>query len=256
MTTYDIYFKSGFYDKRYPTLNRLVADKIKSSIKSGKIRTLDYGCGNGRYLVPISKMECASSLTGFDISETALKILEERLKNTTGKKCAEIDLTNDFKDVVALAEKKGKINLVLILFGVYSCLTDADKRKAMLKQVIEVMDHENNRMILSVPNQYRRFWLRQLKHHGSSLEYRRKYNGFTLNFKYKLFKKQEIVKELEEAGFTVLNVQPQSILSECQVTNSPFLAGIDRRLCSFLPAGLAYDYLVEAKYERRFLSEK
>jgi hypothetical protein len=37
------------------------------------------------------------------------------------------------------------------------------------------MEPKNNRLILSVPNQYRRFWLSQLKSRGSCLKYKRTY---------------------------------------------------------------------------------
>ena len=248
MKTYDIYFKTGFYDKRYPSPNSNILDKIKAWVKNEKTTALDYGCGNGRYLLPISKFENVSSITGFDICETALTILEKRLKNTTGKKCGEINLTSDFEDVVRQTRGEKKINLALILFGVYSCILDINKRKAILKQIIDVMDSKNNRLILSAPNQYRRFWLRQLKHGGSSLTYQRKHDGQTLDFEYKLFNKNEIITELEDAGFVVLNVQHQSVLSEYQVTHSPFLRGIDKKLRSVLPVSLAYDYVVEATY--------
>ena len=246
MKSYDFYFKSGFYDKRYPGPNATISDRIISCVKSGKDAILDYGCGNGRYLIPLSRLENVSSLIGFDISQTALAILEERLNKTAEKKCRDIHLTRDFNDVIGRANRGKKINLALILFGVYSCVLDKNERMRILREIIGVMDPENNRLILSVPNRYRRFWLSQLKNRGSSLGYQRKYHGQTLRFQYKLFTKKEIENELKEAGFTVLNIERQSVLSECQVTSSPLFARIDKTLRAILPVTMAYDYLAEA----------
>ena len=74
---YERYFASGFYDQRYPRHN---AQSLATILKVGRgaRAILDFGCGDGRYILPLLHTTTAQ-LYAYDICPVALSSLERRI---------------------------------------------------------------------------------------------------------------------------------------------------------------------------------
>src|SRR5690606_3485161 len=77
MDGYDLYFSSGGYERRYPAPNRATLALVEGLIGGERRRVLDFGCGSGRYAVPLA-VHTPASLVGYDPCTTALSLLRQR----------------------------------------------------------------------------------------------------------------------------------------------------------------------------------
>ncbi len=97
--------KEDFFTSGYEYID-LVLKKIKENIDSDYSvrKALDFGCGVGRLVIPLS--EVAETVTGVDISES---MLHEARKNCDDRAISNIDLV---KSDDALSSVKGKFDLI------------------------------------------------------------------------------------------------------------------------------------------------
>lgn len=244
---YDHYFTSHEYDQRYPKPNRSTL-KFLFEQGAGEARdTLDYGCGSGRYALPLLQTT-QSRLTCFDISSAAIAELSRFIQDHPA--AARVRL------VAGQAERLdslGDYDLVIMLFGVLSHIGDRTARLAALQQLRRLMRPEG-RLILSVPSIFRRRPVELLKaqllrttgrarhtqKESGNIVFTREIDRGPRQFFYHLYSVAGLRAELMEAGFRVTALAPESLLPEWMVTQSSWLGKVDESLLPMLPASLGY----------------
>lgn len=244
---YDHYYTSHAYEKRYPKPNQSTLNFIFQHGAGKASQILDFGCGSGRYALPLLQSTQAT-ITGFDISHAAIAELSkftdhhpaaQRLRLFEGD-------ANQLKD-------QGEYDLILLLFGVLSHVGDHDARLATLRLLRQLIRPEG-KLILSVPSIFRRRPLELLeakmkrltgrasatqKEPGNIL-FTRQIDKQALQFFYHLYSVTGLRTELAEAGFELTVVEPESLLPEWMITQSSLLGKLDQALLPILPAALGY----------------
>ncbi|MDE2429141.1 MAG: class I SAM-dependent methyltransferase [Burkholderiales bacterium] len=207
---YDRYYASHEYKKRYPEPNQSTLHFLFNNGAAEADDILDYGCGNGRYTLPLLQQTNAK-LTAFDISHAAIAELAAYLKDHPSKKRIRLVET----DAMQLNEY-GEYDLILLLFGVLSHIGDYSARVATLKHLRQLI-RKNGKLVLSVPSIFRRrpvellqTQLRRLFHRTESFQMETGNILFTRTigkqphqFFYHLYTIKGLSEELREAGFKI-----------------------------------------------------
>lgn len=245
---YDKYFASGFYSARYPHPNQNTLGQIRRllTLNSADIlHVLDYGCGNGRYLLPLLKEDQRLHFTAYDIAATPLEQLNQRLQDEQ-----EVHRVCAIQGSISLLEEhlqsKGKADIILLMFGVLSHLGERSERLRVLRLLRGYMQHDQGRLILSVPNRRRRFRHRDRdgsKQQLGDIIYSRLFAKRRLSFFYHLYTPEELGSELKECGYRVLAMRSESLLPESIITRFPSLGYLDRLFSHYLPARYGYGIL-------------
>lgn len=241
---YHHYFNSGHYVRRYPRANRTVLRLIHSLLPACG-RVLDYGCGSGRYLLPLRQH--AAACIGFDVCTAALDSLRLQL-----------DQLDDVTNLTLLGPaptaisqhcaEHGRVDLVLCLFGVLSHIDTPEQRRHTLRQLREALDPEHGRLLISVPNRHRRF-RREQRNCGNQadIRYVRDCGGEPLQLSYHLYDIATFRRELQDAGFNIDYMQAESLWPESVISNSRLMGRIDHALSRWLPTDLGYGLLAVAR---------
>jgi SAM-dependent methyltransferase len=244
---YDRYYTSHEYQKRYPKPNQSTLHFLFDNGANTARDILDFGCGNGRYALPLLQ-QTAARLTGFDISHAAIAELSSYLHDHPG--AARIRL---FEGDASRLDEQGDYDLILLMFGVLSHVGDHAARLATLQQLRRLL-RPGGKLILSVPSIFRRrpFELlsAELKRITGRAQNTQKEAGnifFTRNidkqahqFFYHLYSVAGLKAELQEAGFCISKLSPESLLPEWMITQSDLLGKLDEALLPLLPAALGY----------------
>lgn len=247
VSQYQHYFTSGYYDRRYPRANYNVLALIKNLLPDNG-RVLDYGCGSGRYLLELRSL--ASECIGFDICEAALSRLRNNLAVIEGTERVTL-LGPHEAELETYFQKNKPVNLALCLFGVLAHIDSPQKRQHVLRKLAQSLDVTEGRLIISVPNQWRRFRKEQRNFRGKDqIVYTRRINGNTLKLSYRLYNASSLSRELEQAGFEVEQLRAESLFPESWLGRSTLLARVDHVLCRWLPANLGYGILAVARLKR------
>lgn len=237
---YEQYHASGHYDQRYPQPNPRVLQLIRAHLPA-QGHVLDFGCGSGRYLLPL--LNQAGRLVALDSSAAALARLDDRLPPDAVPVHM---LTTAGPVLTKHIERHGRLDLALCLFGVLAHIPSAADRQTVLQQLHGSLRASDGRLLLSVPNRYRRFWWRQLRS-GARVSYQRQVDGAPIVLHYQLFDSQRLRNELQQAGFVLEQLHAESLLPESWVTRWPMAQQLDRLLCSLLPASWGYGLLAIAR---------
>jgi SAM-dependent methyltransferase len=251
--TYDRYFASSGYRRRYPRPNEATLDYLLANGARDARSILDFGCGNGRYSRALLEQSSAE-LTAYDISALSLNEFEQDLCDTPYKE--RVNFVHD--DLFALG-KPASYDLILMLFGVLSHVGDRAARVRVLTTLRHLI-RKDGRLILSVPSIYRRRPWELLKwalarrvgratppqDEPGNIYFTRQVHGHTLTFFYHLYKMKDLRAELREAGFAIRHCSAESLLPEWCVTRSGFLRQVDARLSALIPAVLGYGIRVLA----------
>ncbi|TVP87385.1 MAG: class I SAM-dependent methyltransferase [Pseudomonadaceae bacterium] len=237
---YEHYHASGHYDRRYPQPNLRVLQLIRAYLPA-KGHVLDFGCGSGRYLLPL--LNQAGRLVALDSSAAALARLSDRLPPDA---VPVHRLTSAGPALAAHVESHGTLDLALCLFGVLAHMPSVDERQRVLQQLHASLHPVHGHLLLSVPNRYRRFWWRQLRT-GARIRYQRQVGGESIVLHYQLFDPKNLREELQQAGFVLEQLHAESLLPESWVTRWPRMQRLDRLLCRLLPATWGYGLLAIAR---------
>ena len=248
--SYDRYISSGLYDRKYPGPNRRTLRTLLRHLPEDG-HFLDFGAGTGRYCLP---MMAVKEVTGvaYDTCSTACATLADRLavyveSERLTVRCGSVhELANEYKSA---------FSLVILAFGVLGHVSGRGQRLDLLRTLCGLMAPGGN-ILLGVPNARRRFHaeqrlcsglVRQGKLECGDILYSRGSGKDQIPMFYHLFTGDEIVRDLEVAGFSVTGVSAESLLPEEVVVSNPLLGWLDDIGCSLVPASLGYDLLVTAE---------
>ncbi|MBV9859203.1 MAG: class I SAM-dependent methyltransferase [Alphaproteobacteria bacterium] len=254
--SYDRYYATGLYASRYPTPNPHVLELILSELGPAGGSILDFGCGSGRYALPLA-MEPGISVFGYDISSAAIQDLARRSQRLAeaAETRMQLDLLCGSLDELdrRLADHAG-FDIVMMLFGVLGHIAGRDRRVALLRSLGSRL-RRGGRLIVTVPNRLRRFRAEQAAARElvapASLEpgdirYQRRGTGDPIELFYHLYSAAEFRSELAEAGFAVRRICPESVLPERAVISSALGSAIDSVLRVATPLSLAYGFVAIA----------
>lgn len=244
---YDHYFLVRDYQRRYPAPNEGTLAFLFRHGAAQARTVLDFGCGDGRYAVPLLESTQAH-VTGYDISAQALAQLQQRLAALGLAQRATL-----LHGPLPSLQAAGPQDLVLMLFGVLSHVGDRAARLAALRQARAVLQPQG-RLLLSVPTLGRRrpfealaAWLRRRtgRAQGPQAEpgnilFSRRLGGVPHEFFYHLYSLGELQQELAEAGFEMTACEAESVLPEWLVTQYRWLGRLDAGFARALPARLGY----------------
>ena len=245
---YDEYYRSGLYDARYPRPNPALLRLVLRSIGGCPARVLDFGCGSGRYALPILAASPAS-VVGYDSSAEALRSLRQR--GAAAIAAGRLRLADGpFEAVAETLRRDGLVDLALLAFGVLAHITGRGRRIAVLRQLAGLLAPDG-RVIVTVPNGRRRFASEQraaaaLVASGQlepgDVIYRRGSGGTPIDLTYHMFSAAEFVADLAEAGLRPLSLEPESVLAESLVTRHALAAWADTLLRRVVPLRFAYGF--------------
>lgn len=243
---YETYYKTGYYDRRYPQANAHVLALLNRHLPEGG-RFLDFGCGSGRYLMRMA--ERSSAAIGFDICNTALVRLRE--KEDQAPSGASIRICGpDHEDLEAEIDKSGTVDLAVCLFGVLSHINTNMDRRAVLERLCRAVKPDTGKVIVSVPNRFRRFYREQLFQkagHTGDIFYTRLFAEGKVDFSYKLFDPASFVQELEQAGLVVEHLAAESLFPESWNSRSAACRAVERFIAPKLPVFAGYGMIAVAR---------
>ena len=84
MDGYDLYYRSGVYERRYPAPNPATLQLVLGLLDGDDTRVLDFGCGSGRYAIPLATNRPVRVLA-YDPCEEGLRLLRRRAHSTTAE---------------------------------------------------------------------------------------------------------------------------------------------------------------------------
>ena len=252
---YERYFASGFYDQRYPRHN---AQSLATILKVGRgaRAILDFGCGDGRYILPLLHTTTAQ-LYAYDICPVALSSLERRIAGEPGRDRVRTILGPQ-EDYTGGAP----IDLAIIMFGVLGHIPGRANRVATLRRIRDLLTREGaGNLVVSVPNAARRFRVEQQEHKAAlaagtprppareegDILYSRQHEDERIELFYHLYSPEMLTGELRDAGFRGIRLQAESVWPESGVTRFGTLAMLDRLLRPVTPPGLGYGILATAE---------
>lgn len=246
-TLYNAYFASHDYDQRYPRPNLGTMRFLRRHGAMQFDRALDFGCGSGRYAVPLLE-ESGGRLTGYDISEGAIAAFAQRIK--ASPLAARLELIHGGVEQIPADPR---FDVILMLFGVLSHVGSRNERLALLRRLRE-MATADCRFFVTVPSIWRR---RPLELLGSiprhdrevlgDIRFSRMIAGQQRSFHYHLYSVTGLRAELAEAGWKIEVHEAESILPEYLVTRSGLVGRVDRLLQRLVPTSLGYGIRVLAR---------
>jgi tRNA (uracil-5-)-methyltransferase TRM9 len=250
MDGYDLYFSSGGYERRYPAPNHATLDLVEGLIAGEPRRVLDFGCGSGRYAIPLAQ-QTPAALVGYDPCTTALSLLRQRAEHAGAAQRIQT-VSGSLEDLRRETMPAGPFDLALILFGVLGHIRHRSERLRHLRAVRDLLTVDG-RLVISVPNALRRFrreqaapWTCDGQRERGDILYERRLDHHRVHLFYHLYRPGELESELTEAGFGPLSVRSESILPEWLIARRPMAAAADAGLRSVSPIRLAYGFLAVA----------
>lgn len=250
---YARYYASGYYDQRYPRPNARSLGAILSQMRdAGSV--LDFGCGDGRYTIPLLRMTKAE-IFAYDICPRALADLERRL----GSERQRSRVTTVLGPTNPMTANRS-VDAAIMMFGVLGHIPGRARRIEVLRSIHTTLA-PGGRFVVSVPNALRRFRAEQRYHNkliaagtpqapaleSGDVVYGRTHNGEHIELFYHLYTVETLLAELADAGFGRIEVMAESILPETVVTRSQVGRAIDDMLHPVVPAALGYGILAVAE---------
>ena len=262
---YDRYFATGAYAARYEGVNAFVWDRVVHHLRAVDAdapRVLDFGCGDGRYALPLLR-ETSARVTAYDISHEALRQLSMR---AVAARCdlARLDVLHGAVDDPLAGVEPASFDVACLLFGVLGHVRGRANRIALLDRVRSRLV-PGGALICSVPSRLRRLRTEQRATptgtrleagleagSGAGLEagdvlYRRASDEGPIDLFYHVFTPAEAAGELRDAGFAVAASAPESVLPEVGATATAPGRLLERLLRPVTPLSLGYGFLLEAR---------
>jgi len=259
--SYDRYYSTGLYNSRYPVPNPHLLSLVLDEIGPAGGRVLDFGCGNGRYALPLTQRP-GMRVFGYDISDEAIRELGRRYDEMASAGLAASPLETLSGDLAKLEQRldgDAEFDIVMLMFGVLGHIPQRAKRVAVLRSLSQRLA-PGGRLIVSVPNRARRFrreqdaardLINQKVLEPGDIYYQRTAGADQIDLYYHLYSPAEFRAELTEGGFAVRELKAESVLSERMVLASPAGAKVDRLLRKVTPVSLAYGMVAVARPSAR-----
>jgi SAM-dependent methyltransferase len=237
---YAQYYGSGAYDRRYPRANHSTLEAILGAIHSTTAPTnkiLDFGCGSGRYTIPLAS-HC-KTIVAYDPCPEAIYLLKKRSQRN-------ITPSQDLHHVL----QAGPYNVVVCIFSVLSHIPERRARLDTLRFLRRCLATDGL-LFVSVPNRLRRFYKEQLDSafkrgdFSGRIEYRR--SCIAQLMPCYLYTPASLRRELEECKFSVESIKAESLLPEMSVTNSDHVLEFEKKVLKKIPPWLGYGLLAIAR---------
>lgn len=256
-SVYNRYFSNGSYHARYPTPNPHSLKLLLKHCHNAR-KILDFGCGNGRYTIPLLQ-HTSAEVVAYDIAPAAIAQLETRLATL------DLDCTPRAIAIEGNLAKLGSLapfDVIAVMFGVLSHVPYRKSRLQLLRRLRRLIPPgEGRKLIVSVPNAYRRFWFKQAQYHllrrvkrsphpavePGDILYQRQRLLPDDSLYYHLYTVHSLQEELHQAGFSVEATAAESLFPETWVARSAGLSQRDRALCAVLPAHWGYGIMIVAQ---------
>ena len=250
MDGYDLYYRSGVYERRYPAPNPATLQLVLGLLDGDDTRVLDFGCGSGRYAVPLA-MNRPVRVLAYDPCQEGLRLLRHRALSTTAEHRIET-LTGPLDALAASVAREGPVDLVIMLFGVLGHIRFRRERLRHLETVRGLL-RSGGLIVVSVPNAQRRFhreqaspWRGEGAREPGDVLYARNMGAQQVELFYHLYRFGELEVELSDAGYRPISTCSESILPEWLVSRARAAAALDRGLRAVTPTRLAYGFLTVA----------
>jgi len=251
--SYNIYYKTGLYSQRYPKPNPGFLKRILSLMPQDGGCVLDFGCGDGRYALPIAAQTSAQVIC-YDPSPAALEQLAERAGSAQLKESIRIVDGPETKLWETL--KSGpRPDLALLAFGVLGHIRFRAKRLETLRLIGEHLN-DTGKILLTAPNINRRFpqerrntpetWNGKKLEPGDIL-YKRQAGDIPIKLFYHLYSASELYQDLQDSGFRNIRLSAESIQPESMIIKNRFWNALDQALKLVTPVNLAYGIVAVAE---------
>lgn len=238
--SYNVYYASGHYDRRYPRPNGRMLALIRHVLsRSGLTHVIDFGSGNGRYVLPL--------LAEFPVTGTAIEC-DGVARAQLAERAAHAEVAERLSilaDLDELPSPPAHPSLVLSPFGALAHITDSRARLETLSRLYALAGAEG-RFVASVPNRTRRHLRAQIgnllmrRSPSACVSYSRNLAGGRHSFDIHLFSPTSLATELRHAGFNVESLSCESLFPEQLVTTDPRLGRVDALLSRHAPPLLGY----------------
>ncbi|WP_291993017.1 class I SAM-dependent methyltransferase [Candidatus Accumulibacter sp. ACC003] len=251
--SYDQYFASRLYEQRYPRPNPSTFAVVVGEIDAQGQRVLDVGCGNGRYAESLLERSNAK-IVACDVSREAIDEISSRCAKHIA--CGRLRAIHGDLSLVAKSIEHGeKFDLAIMLFGVLGHIYSRALRRETLATIRDLL-RPGGRLVLTVPNAARRFAKQQAAARAlvqaghleaGDILYERTADKIVMKMYYHLYTLEELVDDLEQQGFQLIQLAAESFLPESGVVKSSLLRGLDRILTAALSLRYAYGFLAVAE---------
>jgi len=175
---------------------------------------LDVGCGNGRHIIPCAN-HC-SKVIGLDVSTELLRIVKKKVyKNNL------INVELIHSDAVDIPIRNNSIDAVLYIATLHN-ISERYRRIKSLKEIKRILK-PNGKAIISVwsrwQDKYRQhFLIKMLSHFGRNefgdINIYWRQHGLNISRFYHLYSKREFQKDINQAGFNIINLEGKKIRSK------------------------------------------
>jgi SAM-dependent methyltransferase len=246
---YDTYYRSGLYDDRYPRANPNTLNHLERFLPVGidGAQVLDFGCGSGRYLLPLLQRTSVRAVA-FDISAEALAGLRQRLK--ARRMSDRVTLMSNPEELDRIPGPP--VALAFALFGVLAHIPTREARIENLTRLRRAVGR-GGVVLVSVPNKRRRFRGLQRRNrrrgadHPEDISYRRVGEGQEVHLNYHLYTLATLRADLRAAGLRMDAAWSESVMPESWVTRWSWVGRLDALLARIWPAAWGYGILAVAR---------
>lgn len=212
-----------------PAADPHLLDLVVAELGPAGGRVLDFGCGSGRYALPLARRPGVSVLA-YDSSTMATQQLTHRcveLAAGPGPRPQLEVLCGSLEHLEHRLEDDAGFDVVLLTSGVLARIESRACRLAMLR-ALRARLRPGGRLIVAVPGRRRG--------EADGLEpYRHRYTP------------AELCAELAEAGFAAGRLRPETVLNERFVQMLPLGAAIERVLRRVAPPALGEGLVAVAR---------
>jgi SAM-dependent methyltransferase len=247
--SYNQYYGSGLYARRYPRPNPNMARMLRRLLPSGG-KALDFGCGNGRYIAPLLKT--GADIIAYDISEVAVR--EVRHRHGDAVAAGRLRPICGALENLTAAVPARSLDLVAMMFGVLGHIRGAAVRQQTLRCLSRLL-RPGGFLVATVPNATRRFaaeqmacapWVARGDLEEGDILYQRHTAEGPVEMYYQMFTPPRFTKLLNGAGLEVKILGAESIMPERAVLGLPFGDFIDRTLMRVWPFDGSYGFVAVA----------